>query len=112
MGKHDFSLDLTGCSSVMAGRNDLKFSGGILGSTGLLARMLLEMCMIPFKAAGVDIGQNMNSFAGKSVHQDVGTCCSDNELDRICDSELICMKMSSSLVIPGFDKSKYSIEFE
>ncbi len=32
----------------MAGPIDLKFSGAILGSTGLLTRVLPEMCIIPF----------------------------------------------------------------
>ncbi len=32
--------------SLMPGPIDLKFSGAILGITGLLARGLLEMCMI------------------------------------------------------------------
>ncbi len=40
-----FILDLF---NVISTRN-IKFSGGILGSTGLLAMVLLEMCMIPFK---------------------------------------------------------------
>ena len=33
----------------MGGPIDFRFSGGILGSTGFLARRLLEKCMIPFK---------------------------------------------------------------
>ena len=36
----------------MAGLIDFKFSGGILGTTGLPARGLLEMCMIHFKWVG------------------------------------------------------------
>ncbi len=39
---------LRGCNSVMGDPIDLKFSGGMLG-TGILARGLLEMCMIHFR---------------------------------------------------------------
>ncbi len=37
-------FDLRGCNSVMGGLIDHKFSGGILGSKGILVRRILEMC--------------------------------------------------------------------
>ncbi len=43
LGKH-----ILGQFSVMASPIDLKFSGGILGIVGFLARGLLEMCLIHF----------------------------------------------------------------
>ena len=44
-------------NSAMGGPIDLKFSGDILGNTGLLARGLLEMCMIPFKSRSTTSAQ-------------------------------------------------------
>ena len=43
-------IHILGQYSVMGGPIDLKFSGGIPGSTGIIRRGLLEMCMIHFKA--------------------------------------------------------------
>ncbi len=48
LGKH-----ILGQYSVMGGPIDLKFSGAILDSTGILARGLMEMCMIHLKIANL-----------------------------------------------------------